>query len=59
MGVVAAESSITSAVSEVVNLASSALGIITGNTVLMVMFCAGLIGVGFGVIRKAKSASRA
>lgn len=53
-----AGTSVSSAVSEVVSLASSAISIITGNPVLMIMFCAGLVGVGFGVVRKAKGASR-
>ena len=58
--VVASEggSSISQAMSTVVTLANNAMQIITGNEVLMVLFVASLIGVGFGVIRRAKSAAR-
>lgn len=45
---------ITSALSTVTSVFTSAMSIITGNTVLMVFFAAGLLGVGFRLIRKAR-----
>lgn len=49
---------ITSALSEISSLVTTAIGIITGNTVLMVLFCGGLLGVGFRIISQAKRASK-
>lgn len=49
---------ITSALTQITTLASSALSIITENPVLMVYFCGGLLGVGFTIIAAAKHASR-
>lgn len=46
--------SITTALSSVQEIVTSALGIITGNPILMVMFCGGLLGVGFRAIKQAK-----
>lgn len=46
------------ALTSIGNLVTTGMGIITGNEVLMVLFCAGLVGVGFGVIRRAKGAAR-
>ena len=43
---------------EVGNLVTTAMGIITGNEVLMVLFCGGLLGVGFTIIKQAKQAAR-
>ena len=37
---------------------TSALGLITDNAVLMIFFASGLLGVGFGLIRSAKKAAR-
>lgn len=51
-------STITTALSTVSTLATNAIGIITGNDVLMVMFCGGLLGIGFRVIRQAKRAAK-
>ena len=50
--------SITQAMSTVVQLASSAMQIITGNEVLMVLFVSTLIGVGFTVIARAKATAQ-
>lgn len=50
--------SLTQAMSTVVSLANSGMQIITGNEVLFVLFVSSLIGVGFGVIRRAKGAAR-
>ena len=47
-------SSLSSAISQVTTLASNAISIITGNEVLMVLFVAGLVGVGFAVVRAAR-----
>ena len=45
---------ISSALTTVTSVFTSAMGIITSNTVLMVFFAAGLLGVGFRLIRKAR-----
>lgn len=50
--------SLTDALGTVVTLASNAFSIITGNQILMVLFCASLMSVGFGVIISAKHAAR-
>lgn len=39
-------------------LTTTALSTITGNEVLMVMFCGGLLGVGFKIIKQAKRAAK-
>lgn len=49
----------TEALTQVTSLVTSAMSIITGNDVLMVLFCGGLLGVGFKIIAQAKHASRA
>lgn len=46
------------ALTQVSNLVTTAMGIITGNDVLMVLFCGGLLGVGFKIIAQAKRASK-
>lgn len=46
------------ALTQISSLATTALGIITENDVLMIFFCAGLLGVGFKVIRQAKRAAK-
>lgn len=48
----------TTALTTIGTLVTTALGYITGNDVLMVMFCGGLLGVGFKVIRQAKRAAK-
>lgn len=45
---------IASALTQVNSIATSALNIITSNSILFVMFCGGLMGVGFRVIQQAK-----
>ena len=47
---------ISSALTTVTSVFTSAMGIITGNPVLMVFFAAGLLGVGFRLVRKARRA---
>lgn len=49
----------SAALTEIGNLVSTAMDIITGNTVLMVAFCGGLVGVGFRIISQARRASGA
>jgi hypothetical protein len=46
--------SLSSAVSEVFTIASQCLTVVTGNTVLMTFFCAGLIGIAVGVVARLK-----
>ena len=46
--------SMSQAVSDIFTIASSALGVVTGNAVLMTFFCAGLVGIACGVIRSLK-----
>lgn len=48
----------TEALANVSTLVTTAMGVITGNEVLMVLFCGGLLGVGFKVISQAKHASK-
>ena len=45
---------VSDALTTVTSVFTSAMSIITGNTVLMVFFAAGLLGVGFRLIRKAR-----
>lgn len=45
---------ISTALTTVTSVFTSAMSIITGNAVLMVFFAAGLLGVGFRLIRKAR-----
>lgn len=49
---------ISSALTSVGSVVTSAIGIITDNTVLMVIFAGGLLGVGFRAIKWAKRAVR-
>lgn len=46
--------SMSQAVSDIFTIASSALGVVTGNAVLMTFFCAGLVGIACGVISNLK-----
>lgn len=46
------------ALTDLGGLVTTALGIITGNPVLMCFFCSGLLGVAFVLIKQAKRASR-
>lgn len=48
----------TEALTQVGSLVTTAMGTITGNDVLMVLFCGGLLGVGFRIISQAKRAAR-
>lgn len=51
------ENSLSTALTNVGTVVTSALGIITDNTILMVLFAGGLLGVGFRAIRGAKRAA--
>lgn len=46
---------VSSALSTITSVFTSAMSIITGNQVLMVFFAAGLLGVGFRLVRKARN----
>ena len=48
----------TSALTQIQSLVTTAIDIITGNEVLMVLFCGGLLGVGFRVIKSAKRTAK-
>ena len=48
----------TAALTQISSLVTTGLGIITGNDVLMVLFCGTLLGVGFRVISQAKRAAK-
>lgn len=56
MGILANSTGIdvSDALTTVTSVFSSAMSIITGNAVLMVFFAAGLLGVGFRLVRKAR-----
>lgn len=57
MGILASSSTgidVSDALTTVTSVFSSAMSIITGNAVLMVFFAAGLLGVGFRLVRKAR-----
>ena len=47
-------SSMTTAVGSLMDVVSTVLTTITGNTTLMVFFCAGVVGIAIGVVRKLK-----
>ena len=40
------------------DLVTKGLGIITGNKILMTIFCGGLMGIGFKIISQAKRAAK-
>lgn len=61
MGILAAEegaTALTTALSNITSVVSTGVSIITGNEVLMVIFCGCLLGIGFRVIKQAKRAAR-
>lgn len=45
---------VSDALTTVTSVFSSAMSIITGNAVLMVFFAAGLLGVGFRLVKRAR-----
>lgn len=44
----------TTAVTSLMDVVSSVLTTITGNPTLMVFFCAGVVGIAIGVVKKLK-----
>lgn len=48
-------SDVTTALGNVGSLVTQAMGIITANDLLMVIFCGGLLGIGFRIIHQAKN----
>lgn len=48
----------TEALVQVSELVTTAMGVITGNEVLMVLFCGGLLGIGFKIISQAKRSAK-
>lgn len=50
----AGANSMTTAVGSLMDVVSTVLTTITGNGTLMVFFCAGVVGIAIGVVRKLK-----
>lgn len=50
----ASTNTMTTAVASLMNVVSTVLTTITGNATLMVFFCAGVVGIAIGVVRKLK-----
>lgn len=50
----AGASSMTTAVGSLMEVVSSVITTITGNPTLMVFFCAGVVGIAIGVVKKLK-----
>lgn len=46
--------SMTNAVGSLMDVVSTVITTITGNPTLMVFFCAGVVGIAIGVVRKLK-----
>lgn len=46
--------SMTTAVGSLMDVVSTVITTITGNRTLMVFFCAGVVGIAIGVVRKLK-----
>lgn len=46
--------SMTTAVGSLMDVVSTVITTITGNSTLMVFFCAGVVGIAIGVVRKLK-----
>lgn len=49
---------IATALAEVGTIVTQCMGIITGNSVLFVIFAGGLLGIGFRAIRQAKKSAK-
>lgn len=47
-------STMTTAVGSLMDVVSTVITTITGNPTLMVFFCAGVVGIAIGVVRKLK-----
>lgn len=50
----ASANTMTTAVGSLMEVVSTVLTTITGNATLMVFFCAGVVGIAIGVVRKLK-----
>lgn len=50
----ASTNTMTTAVTSLMDVVSIVLTTITGNATLMVFFCAGVVGIAIGVVRKLK-----
>ncbi len=50
----ASTNTMTTAVTSLMDVVSTVLTTITGNATLMVFFCAGVVGIAIGVVRKLK-----
>lgn len=60
-GVLAADAgatTIASALTDIGTIVTKAVSIITDNTVLFVIFCGGLMGIGFKIVKQAKRAAK-
>lgn len=44
----------TSAVSSIMQIVSTVVSTIAGNPILMIFFCAGLVGIAIGIVRRLK-----
>lgn len=53
-----AGSSITSGVTDVLSVAAQAVTFLTGNPLCLIFIGASLLGIGFGIFKKAKGSSR-
>lgn len=53
-GVTMSVSGVTTAITNLTTLADGVLDFVAGNEVLMLMFCAGLVGIVIGVVKKVK-----
>lgn len=47
--------SMTTAVSSFMEVVSTVMSTITGNSTLMVFFCAGIVGIAIGVVKKLRT----
>ncbi len=48
---------ISEALNTLSSVFSSALGLITSNPIMLIFFASGLLGVGFGLVRRARKAA--
>lgn len=49
--------SVTDALGTLTEVFSSALGLITSNPIMLIFFASGLLGIGFGLVRRARRAA--
>lgn len=48
---------VTTALNTLTEVFTSALGLITANPIMLIFFASGLLGIGFGLVRRARSAA--